>query len=162
MKYIELTKGQRAIVDDDDFEELSKHKWHASKGVNAKSCKFYAARHGKSVGGKQSYIRMHRQVMGNPKGMLVDHRKDNTLDNRKENLRVCTRAENARHRGPNLKSVHGYKGVTWDKTKWLAKIGYNHQPIRIGRFFCLIKAAKAYDEAAKKYHGEYAYLNFPG
>ncbi len=158
---IPLTRGKFAIVDPDDYERLNAHKWHAVKSKNT----FYAwrvVRIGKAR--KPVVIRMHRQVMETPDGLFVDHINHNGLDNRKVNLRPATCAENNRNRrkSSSKKFLSRFKGVGWnrDQRKWSARILFNRKQIFIGYFVDEIEAAKAYDEAAKKYFGEFANLNF--
>jgi hypothetical protein len=158
---IPLTQGKYAIVDPEDFERLSKHKWHAFKSKNT----FYAER-AVRVGKvrKQVVIKMHREILKVPDGLLVDHKNHNGLDNRKANLRPATRAENSRNRRKfrKRKCRSRFKGVSWnkDRKKWSARILFNRDMKFIGYFDDEIEAAKAYDEAAKKYHREFAVLNF--
>ena len=152
MKKIELTKGKVALVDDDDFDELSKHKWCVSKDGN----NFYAIRSIK-IDGKKRTVKMHRVIMQTPKGMDTDHIDHDGLDNRKENLRICTHTENLMNTGKYKNNVSGYKGVSWDnsRSKWKSQIKFNKKIIILGRFTDKEEAYKAYCEAAKKYHGEF-------
>jgi hypothetical protein len=106
---------------------------------------------------------MHRWIMNAPAGLLVDHKNHNGLDNRKENLRFATRAENSRYaRKKKNKFRSDYKGVQYIKKirKWRARITFEGRTRYIGDFKDEISAAKAYDRAAKKYFGEFACLNF--
>ncbi len=156
---IPLTRGKYTIVDTDDFERLNKHKWFAVKSTNT----FYA---GRTVhfGKKSISIRMHRQVIHLPDHLFVDHINHNGLDNRKANLRPATCAQNNYNRILLRKSkTSKYKGVNWKKEarKWIVRIGVNGKQKQVGYFKDEIQAAKAYDEAAKKYHKEFAALNFP-
>lgn len=95
MKLIPLTQGKFAKVDDLDYEWLSKHKWYAQR--NASDGLFYAAR-GKRVNGRVIKIYMHRQITDCPPGKEVDHGNRDSLDNRRENIKVCTRKENLQNR----------------------------------------------------------------
>jgi len=153
-KLIPLTQGKFAIVDPADFDELSQYKWTAAKSPNT----FYAVR---SAQGRQ--IRMHRLITDAPKGLVVDHRNHNGLDNRKENLRLCTRSENARNQRPQTGRSSKYKGVCWHKNqkKWLARVYSKGVTYHLGSFNSEIAAAKAYDKKAKELFGEFAHLNFP-
>lgn len=157
MKRIPLTKGMFALVDDEDFKEVSKHKWYASKTTYGP----FRAIRGMTKTGKNIY--MHRQIMNVPANLLVDHRNHNTLDNQKTNLRVCTRSQN----GMNAKKCKNptaskYKGVYWDKGtgKWRTAICKAGKIFRLGRFSSEVVAAKAYDRKAVELFGEFAYLNF--
>ena len=156
---IPLTQGKYAIVDPDDFERLNKHKWYAVKNTNT----FYALRN-KRVGKKYISLGMHRQILHPPENLMVDHINHNGLDNRKANLRLATCAQNTYNRKQFRKDkTSKYTGVSWRKykKKWAAIICYKRKNIIIGYFKDEKQAAKAYDKAAKKYHGEFASLNFP-
>jgi hypothetical protein len=160
MRTIPLTKGKCAIVDDEDFEWLNKFNWSAYfDGHN-----WYADRY--------RGIKMHREIMGLKKGdsIKVDHINHDTLDNQRHNLRLCSQCQNNCNRAANKKSTSMFKGVSWKKGKlyknrqyngiWVAQIKVGSKSIHIGQFVNEIEAAKAYDGMAKKYHGEFAYLNF--
>ena len=106
---------------------------------------------------------MHRQILQPPGHLFVDHINHNGLDNRKTNLRLATCAQNTYNRINLRKSKSSkYKGVSWkkQKMKWVVNVRYNCRNKFIGYFKDEIQAAKAYDKAAKKYHGEFASLNF--
>jgi len=153
VRYISLTKGQFAIVDAADFEWLSKYRWYAlwSGAI------FYAGRkeHGLS-------LRMHREIMRPPEGMVVHHIDGNGLDNRRANLCVCTQSENLRHIGPRVGSSR-FKGVSLDRAnnKWLAGITVGCTTTNLGRFESEVEAAKARDRKVFELWGPFAYLNFP-
>jgi hypothetical protein len=153
---IPLSRGQVAIVDDADFEWLTKWKWQAHPvGRN----RFYAVR-STSIRGRTINMRMHRLIMDAPQGMQVDHINHDRLDNRRENLRLCTVGENTRNRR-NF-SPHGFKGVYPNVSgSWRATIGYELRRFYLGTFATAAEAARAYDRAAVKLHGEFANLNFP-
>ena len=157
---IPLTQGKYAIVDPEDYERLSKYKWHAHKAPHT----FYAVRsltNGKKQPRKNA--QMHNLIIEVPPGMFIDHINHNGLDNRKANLRPATRTQNIWHRKKFKRpSRSRYKGVDWSKTqkKWRARIRVNGKRIYLGSFKNELQAAKAYDAAAKKYHGEFAVLNF--
>lgn len=91
----------------------------------------------------------------------VDHINNFRSDNRWVNLRLATDEQNRFNRKNMSNSISKYKGVCWDKdlNKWRSRIFYKGKSINLGRFPCEIEAAKAYNEASKKYHGEFAYLN---
>jgi len=148
-----------ALVDDSDFDKLTKqipYKWYARK---ESSGNVYAVRHSYI---KSRSIRMHVAIMGHVTGKEIDHRNGNTLDNRRCNLRHCTRAENQRNRGAQKNNTSGYKGVSWYKghNRWRVQIKHNGKKIHLGYFTCIVKAASAYDKAALELHGEFAKLNF--
>lgn len=156
MKRIPLTQGKVALVDDKDFKELSRYKWCAAK------TRYNTFRVIRTEKGTTKTIYMHRQIMGFPKKMHVDHKNHNTLDNRRDNLRVCTNSQNHQNRLSHKNSISKYKGVCWLKTqkKWVAGIELNGRKTHLGCFTDETEAAKAYDEAAKKLFGEFAHLNF--
>jgi len=158
---IALSRGEYAIVDVKDYGWLSKYNWHVLEGQRT----LYAYRRVRvRKGGKQRAVSMHRAIMGAVKGELVDHINHNGLDNRGANLRKATRAQNAQNRRkPRVNSKSKYKGLAWQKRtgKWSVRIQVNWDHKCIGTFTNELAAAKAYDDAARKYHGEFASLNFP-
>lgn len=91
----------------------------------------------------------------------VDHINGVRHDNRIQNLRAATRKQNVRHSGMSSKNTTGYKGVTWDKAKRKFQVGIcaDGKRIFVGRYKSATEAAKAYDVAASKYHGEFAKTN---
>jgi len=159
MKEIPLTQGQVALVDDEDYEELNNHKWLA--GWYAGTNSYRAQRSSSRKKSKRTVISMSRAIMNAQSGQEVDHRNHNTLDNRRENLRICTHSENQRNKSPQ-KHGSNYKGVTWCKAayKWRAQIRLDSRLHFLGYFSDEIEAAHVYDSAARKLFGEFAYTNF--
>jgi len=155
IRYIPLTRGLFAIVDAEDYEWLSKHKWHAGRPTRAG--KIYARRstHGGGV------ILMHRMIMNPPKGMVVDHINGNTLDNRRCNLWVCTQAENIQNGGLHKGAKNRFKGVYPNGRKWYARVKYKGETYYLGLFDDEVEAAKARDRKALELYGKHAWLNFP-
>lgn len=156
-KEIQLTQGQVAIVDDEDFDYLNQFKWYA----NNMSGKFYAVR-GLRINKKiAACLLMHRVIMNPEKGMVVDHLDRNPLNNQKSNLRICTQGENSRNRNFNINNKSGFKGVHWHKAgkKWISRININKEILYLGLFTDVKEAAKTYNEAALKYHGKFANIN---
>ncbi len=155
MKEIPLTQGYITIVDDEDYEMLvSFGSWYAKK--TAKDGLVYAV-----CSVKNRQIQMGRVITSCPKGKVVDHINGSALDNRKSNLRVCYQRENMMNQAPHKGTASGYKGVRWDKEKkrWRAEIEYDGKRYSLGRHRDIKNAAIAYNNAAIKYHGEFARLN---
>lgn len=162
MKEIKLTQGKVALVDDEDFVILSEYKWYAIKNKNT----FYAVRH-KENNPALNLIRMHREITGAKHGDIVDHKNRDGLDNRRQNIRICTSSQNSRNRQSGKNSSSKYLGVTIDKegigkkrgALWRADIRHNGKRHYIGKYKDEEMAAIAYNEKAKKLHGEFANLN---
>lgn len=156
MKKIPLTQGKFAIVDDEDYERLIKNGKWCIAGT-------YAIRGVKTLGLRKTRTMtyMHRFILNAPKNMQVDHINGDRLDNRKCNLRICSPAQNSVNRGKNKNNKSGYKGVCWDSNaeKWRAYINVNYKKVHLGLFTCPIEAARRYNEAAIKHHGDFAQLN---
>jgi len=161
MKLIPLTQGQFAKVDDDMYEELNQYKWYAR--CHKPKNYYYAIRADKIIKGNKSakHLRMHRVIMNCPEGMVVDHINHDTLDNQRHNLRVCTTAQNTYNRLPNRIGKSRYKGVVWVKNRnhWHVAISVNGTRISLRTFKCEHDAARSYNEASLKYHGEFGYIN---
>lgn len=151
MKTIDLTKDKKAVVDDSDFAELSKHKWHAIKSRNT----FYARRTDYANGKKAIY--MHIVVLGNKDGFMVDHRNGNGLDNRRPNLRFATNSQSAVNQKTRNDNTSGCRGVHWHKGsgKWQARIRVNQKYQTLGTFLRIDDAIQAYQNAAKLHFGDY-------
>ena len=156
MKEIVLTQGKVALVDDEDYEYLNQWKWRTTKSRK----KYYASR-ASYVSGKRKTIFMHRVIMNTPVGMETDHIDGNELNNVRSNLRIVTSRQNKLNVKPyaNRKYVGVYiyhkKGHSYIK----ASIHHNGRNISLGNYPSEEEAALAYNEAALKYRGEYAYLN---
>lgn len=152
VKEIPLTQGKVALVDDEDFNLVKKFKWHAWKNHN---WSWYARR--STTYGE---ISMHRLITDTPSGMEVDHINGDGLDNRRSNLRICTRANNSRNRIKAIGKTSNFKGITLARGKWQSSIRVEDTLIYLGRFESEVQAALAYDTAATKYFGEFAKTNF--
>jgi len=156
---IPLTRGRFAIVDPEDYDRLSRHKWFLAESPTGS----YAARWQRNRRGRKK-IWMHREVIDVPRGMVCDHINGNGLDNRKANLRPATVSQNLCNRpkrtGPTRSK---YKGLEWDRRqrKWKARIQHDGRRIYLGSFASEIDAAQAYDRRAKALFGRFARPNFP-
>lgn len=144
-------------IDRKDYKVLAKHIWRPSP---TKIGGFYATTRIKKDG-EYKTVYAHRMIMDQPKGMVVDHINHNTLDNRRNNLRVCTQSQNAFNRGIQRQNTSGYKGVHYyrKKKKYCAYIDISRKRIHLGYFESAIEAAKKYNETALFFRGEYAYIN---
>jgi len=161
-----------AVVDNDDYEMLSRHTWRVRKRacnhghLYPETTIFVADPKTKRKVPKK--VSMHRMLMGYPKGLTVDHRNRNALDNRRANLRLATASEQAanRKRFQKKKTANGrFKGVRKTASGNFEAVFHSsvvsRNKIRLGTYKTEIEAARAYDETAKKYFGEFAQLNFP-
>lgn len=150
MKKIPLTQGKFAIVDDDDYPMLVKHNWHALKSRGT----YYARR----KIGTNKLIQMHRLILNADITQQIDHINGNGLDNRKNNMRLCTHAQNNMNKN-KIWSKSGFKGVTLNHHKWSARITVNNKIKYLGRYKNIKDAARAYDLAAIKFFGNFAKTN---
>lgn len=114
--------------------------------------------------GQRGTIFMHRVILNTPLGYETDHSNGDGLDNRKENLRIATASQNKWNRNKYKNNTSGYKGVSWEKDRgrWRAYIILKTERIHLGYFNDKHEAARAYNAAAIKYHGEFACLNQVG
>jgi len=156
-----MAQPRYAKVKPADYDHLRRYEWFAKKGTR----NFYAVRRARGPkGSKLATIYMHRELIDVADGLLIDHVNQDSMDNRRANLRGATRAQNIRNRKKfSTSSVSKYKGIYRykDKKRWVARIMFERKRIHLGIFCDEIDAAKAYDRAAIKYHGEFASLNFP-
>lgn len=141
--------GAVALVDD-DYGWLADFKWYYSENVGV----YRSA----NIGGKRRLQLMHRLILKPSPDLVVDHANHNRLDNRVQNIRVCTRLENTRNSAGNTPNKTGYRGVSRNHNKYRARIrvegGTN---LHLGNFETPELASAAYKSAAIKYHGEFAY-----
>ena len=153
---IELPSGQRVIVDASDAEMLSHWKWNLGSAGYAQTS-FHSR-------GFSTTSYMHRMLALPSPGEEVDHINGDLLDNRRSNLRACSRAENQRNRSCQRNNTSGFKGVRWDsrRGRWRAQLNYFGRQLHLGCFDDPVEAARAYDREARRRHGRFARLNFPG
>ena len=152
VKQVPLSKGAYALVDDEDYALIMQYKWQLG---------------GSGSGYAQSTINrrtvlMHRMITGASDEYVVDHINHNGLDNRRENLRVCTQSENqANRRKGEGNSTSIYKGVYYrkDVDRWMAYINNRKKMHYLGYYESEIDAAAAYNRAAREIYGEFALLN---
>jgi hypothetical protein len=151
VRRIPLSNGQFVIVDAADYEWLSQYTWTMIAAG-------YAGRNEKG-----KLVLMHRQIMNPPKGMVVDHIDGGILNNRRSNLRICTREQNVRNSAKRRHAASRYKCVGFDKKlgRWFARFRYKSMHLWLGYFDDEAEAARAYDRKAVEYFGEFARLNFP-
>lgn len=165
MKLIPLTQGKFAQVDDEDYERINKYKWCAHKQPDT----YYAVRTC-IIKGKQVTLQMHREILlldtlkESDLKLVCDHKSRNGLNNQKSNLRICTKSQNLCNSKSRKNSTSKYLGVykSINNKKyiyWVAGIQVNKTKIYLGCFKNEIDAAKAYNDAAVKYHGEFANIN---
>ncbi|MGA2324331.1 MAG: AP2 domain-containing protein [Sedimentisphaerales bacterium] len=155
---IYLDEGKWTILDPGDYYHFAGFKWC----IGGYKDKYYAVR-GQIIGPADiKIVRLHRLIMNAPDGILVDHKNGDGLDNRRANLRLATHSQNQCNKRKKANTSSRFSGVYWDKAKrkWVARTKYQGKSIWLGVFDSEIDAARAFDEAAKKYHGEFARLNF--
>lgn len=144
----------KVTIDYEDLDRICLYRWnlHAVDGRN----------YVQAIDGNRRHLRLHRLIMNAPPGMDVDHIDGDGLNNRKSNLRICTRSQNLQNQKPRG-GTSAYKGVCWCKTVnlWRAYIRKDGKRSYIGYFKDEMKAASAYDRTAKSLFGEFARVNFP-
>ena len=147
-KKIPLSNGQFAIVDDEDYELVSRYKWHTM--ANSNGGHQYAA----------TKLRMHRLIMDAPPGYMVDHINGDTLDNRKSNLRLCTNSQNQQNTGSRGGSSQ-FKGVSFQvkRGKWIAAFQYDTIRYYCGMWDSEEDAARAVDKKRGEVCGDFASKN---
>ncbi len=157
MKLIPLTQGYFAQVDDADFEWLNQWNWQA------RVCKHtvYATMNARK-NGKRTTVQMHRVILGvtDPK-VFVDHEDLCGLNNQRENIRLCTNAQNIMNIISRSNSSSRFKGVFRNTIlkKWLASIKIDGKSKHIGLYDSEEDAARNYNLFAKEHHKEFARLN---
>lgn len=160
--HVPLSQGEIALIDPADATDVLQHKWSVSV------CKRRLAKYAVRVEADGTMILLHRALMGLAKGdrRFVDHIDGDGLNNCRENLRICTRRQNAFNRGKRpprrgQQSKSEYIGVSHDGSKWIAYANCQGKRTNLGRFDSELAAAAARDEYVRELHGEFARLNFP-
>jgi hypothetical protein len=151
-----IISGYEVLISQPDLEIVLSKKWR----ICAKGNPYPYFVHSYKQNKKVKHIYLHRLITNCPAGKCVDHINGNTLDNQRENLRVCTTAQNIRNQKKNITNTSGYKGVSWNNRhgKWFAFICINRKNKNLGSFATAEQAYKAYCEASTKYHGEFGRL----
>jgi hypothetical protein len=143
--------GYDVLIDNDTADEILRYKWT----LQSRRHGVYFAAKIKGPDGKKKVIFLHRFIMGDPKGKMVDHKSGNHFDNRRENLRICENPENSRNAKIPRTNTSGFKGVTKRGKKWEANIKFDGQPIYLGRYETAEEAAMVYEKKAKELFGEF-------
>lgn len=150
IRLIPLTDGKVCKIDEEDYEWVKQFSWRLCRG--------YASRDpGKRRGIR--YIALHREIMKTPTGMYTDHINRDPLDNRKSNLRICTQSENQANRTVSRNNKLGIKGVIFSKNRFVASVKFQGKRKSLGSFKTVEEATLAYNEGAKKLHGEFVPLS---
>ncbi len=158
-RQIILSRGKVAIVDIEDFERLNQYKWHCTTlGYATRQVRIGK---GTRKRGLRKTLFMHREIVKCPFGMETDHINGEKLDNRRCNLRICTRSQNQINNKKYENCSSKYKGVSWVKrtNKWSSRIQYNSKCVNLGYFNSEIDAALTYNTKALELFGVFAKLN---
>lgn len=157
MKLIPLTQGKFAMVDDEDFERVSRFTWRFHRGKNSGYARAWLS----CSKGKRTQQLLHRFLF--PDLLHIDHIDGNGLNNQRSNLRAATPQQNNQNARKRIQATSRFKGVCWYRKDevWSVQIYFNQHQIFLGRYESETDAAHVYDYAAKIYFGEFARLNFP-
>jgi len=148
---IKVGKKNWAIVDVEDFEKLAKFKWSLSTSHGFKYAKI-----------NNIETKMHRLILSAKTGEIVDHKNGNTLDNRKENLRLCTYSQNASNKKMRSDSKTGVKGVSFHKEGFRVRIVHNGKRKTFGPYDTLEKAKQKYIEKSLEFHKDFSIFDRKG
>lgn len=154
---IPLTQGYVALVDEADYDTLTKYKWHVTFTNNSTP---YAKT---GIFGRPNSHYMHRLITGCGRNQLVDHVNGNGLDNRRCNLRITDKSRNGINSRKRKGCSSRFKGVSWNERDkvWMAYANLDGKRTYLSTHPDSLSAAKAYDEWAKSHCPEVAHLNFP-
>lgn len=150
---VKLTKGKEAVIDNLDFDLISKYKWRY--GFGGMGGEYAVTGNGKG----SPTIRMHRLILGAKKGQIIDHVDGNGLNNMRKNLRIVSSLESSQNKGIYKNNTVGQKGVYLHRGKFEARIMVNDKRIYLGRFDTAKEAGVVYRQAELKYFGEFARKN---
>jgi len=162
-RIIPLTRGYSTVIDDADFEEVSKRKWFTRDGGGL----VYAYRHNPRRLRPPAVIALHRQLIAALPGEIVDHINGDGLDNRRKNLRIATRSENMtnRHNFAPARGRSRFRGVFFRRDcrsqPWCSQIKRHGKTYNLGYHATEERAAEAYDAAVIAFGDPFACLNFP-
>jgi len=153
--YVPLTKGYEAVIDAADAALVGQWNWHAMEDGG----RVYAARKDHSAGRSET-VRLHRLLTGAAKGVMVDHRDGDGLNNRRKNLRTATNSQNQHNRRPQQGRC-SLKGVSWhcQARRWRAHISVDGRKRHLGLFDTPEAAHAAYCKASTELHGEFGRVN---
>ena len=150
--FMYTSSGKEFTIDIQDFENIRKYCWHDDNKYIFTNV---------FENGKKKRMQLHRLIIQCPKNMIVDHKDGNPLNNKRNNLRICTRAENNRNIALKHNNTSGVTGVDWIEKlhKWRARITYNYKSIHIGYYETINQAMQARVEAEEKYFGQFSRTN---
>lgn len=160
-----IISGYSVLVDDEDVERIQQYNWWVDNSVLRRYNRYYFRTKIKHGIRQYEVMKLHRFIMGCTymDGTVIDHINNDTLDNRKCNMRFCTQKENARNKRRETRNNSGYKGAKLNKRtgRYNATVKYEQKNYALGSFINLIDAATAYDDVARLLFGEFALVNFP-
>lgn len=158
MKHVNLTKGQKTMVDDADYDHLTQWNWHFGANGYAVREQHLGMKDGKRI---RRTVLMHRELVDAPKGLDVDHVNENKLDNRRSNIRLATRSQNKANMRAVKRKDNLPMGVTFNpsprsKQPYMARVCMNGKSYFVGNFYQLKDAVSAYAAKKKELYGDFA------